>query len=322
MGFELAGFGVVDLLAVVLVVSAILFRLRDTRITKFIPILLFLGVIKVLSSLLSFELLGTLSSVLLVILPVVIAILLREELYEAFITKKERVKRSKEGGTQENLSEEVLAGFSKGIIKSANNNVGVLAVFNKGVDLTQYTETGLDIGAFQVSESSIYTLFATDSDLNSGAVVIEDEYFTHANVRLPKTNNPKAVDTYYDNNRHLAAFGLLEREDVVIVLVSAETGYIRVFYRGKDGKLNVDSLTTLENNVSGIMSVGYLELKRLLQRMLNIKVEKPNAKKSGKDSKGKKGKKGKDEKEKETKEEKQARREREREERRAKKSKK
>ena len=318
LGFEVAGFGVVDLLAVVLVVSAILFRLRDTRITKFIPVLLFLGVIKVASSLLSFELLGTLSSVLLVILPVVIAILLRDELYEAFITQKERVKRSKEGGTQENLSEEVLAGFSKGVIKSANNNVGVLAVFNKGVDLTQYTETGLDIGAFQVSESSIYTLFATDSDLNSGAVVIEDEFFTHANVRLPKTNNPKAVDTYYDNNRHLAAFGLLEREDVVIVLVSAETGYIRVFYRGKDGKLNVDSLTTLENNVSGIMSVGYLELKRLLQRMLNIKVEKPTVKK-GKDSKGKKGK---DAKEKETKEEKQARREREREERRAKKSKK
>lgn len=317
MGFEVAGFGILDLLAVVLVVSIILFRLRDTRITKFIPVLIFLGIIKVVSSLISFELLGQLSSVLLLVLPVLIAILLREELYEAFITSKERKKRVKEGGTQENLSEEVLAGFSKGIIQSANDGVGVLAVFNKGVELGKYTETGLDIGALKVSESSIYTLFASGSELNTGAVIIEDEYFTHANVRLPKTSNPKALDTYYDNNRHLAAFGLLEREDVVIVLVSAETGYIRVFYRGKDGKLNVDNLTTLENNVSGIMSVGYLELKRLLQRMLNIKIEKSVPKKGEKKG-GKKGNSGKG-KEKESKEERQARRDRERAERKAKK---
>jgi len=277
--------------------------------------LVFLGIVKVLSTVFSLELLGILSSVMLVILPVVIAILLRDELYDAIILSKERVKRSKEGGTQENLSEEMLASFSKGIVKSANDNVGVLAVFNKGIDLSKYSETGIDIGAFQVSEESTYTLFSDKSELKNGAVIIEDEFYTHANVRLPKTNNGKVLDTYYDNNRHLAAFGLLEKEDVVIVLVSAESGYIRVFYRSKDGKLNVDNLTTFENNVSGVVSVGYVELKRLLQRMLNIKVEKPKPKKDNK-GKGKGKSNGKKErKPKETKEEKRARREKERAER-------
>lgn len=308
-----SGLNYVDVGIVLGVITLILFRLKDTRIKVFIPILIFLGILKVVSSVFSLELLGILSSVLLIILPVVIAIVLREDLYEAIVLNKERVQRSKEGGKQENLSEEMLAGFSKGVIKAANTGVGVLAVFNKGVDLSKYTETGIDIGAFKVGEQSVYTLFAENSELNKGAVIIEDEFFTHGNVRLPKTGNGKALDTYYDNNRHLAAFGLLELEDVVVVLVSAETGYIRVFYRGKDGKLNIDSLTTIENNVSGVMSVGYVELKRLLQRMLNIKVEKVQPKKKGKVKQ--------DTKPKETKEERKLRRDKEREQSRAKRGK-
>lgn len=303
----LSGLNYIDVGIVLGVVTLILFRLKDTRIKAFIPILIFIGILKVVSSIFGLELLGVLSSVLLIVLPVVITVILREDLYEAIVLSKERVKRSKEGGKQENLSEEMLAGFSKGVVKSANTGVGVLAVFNKGVDLSKYTETGLDIGALKVGEQSIYTLFADNSELNKGGVIIEDEFFTHANVRLPKTNNGKALDTYPDNNRHLAAFGLLEREDVVVVLVSAETGYIQVFYRGKDGKLTVDRLTTLENNVSGVMSVGYVELKRLLQRMLNIKVEKVQPKKK---VKGKTK-----EKPKESKEERQLRRDKERAER-------
>lgn len=308
--------GIADIASVVIVILLALIMLKINEVKTLTPVILFFVAITVLSNVFDLQLLGLLSKVLLFSLPVIIVVLFREELRDRLITQKERKKRAKDGGTQENLREDTLVEFSKAVIRASRNGLGLVAVFNKGIDLSEYTKLGIDLGALKLGEETVYSVFSKDSLIGEGAVIIEDEFMTLANVRLPSTKNATVLNRYETNGRILGAIGLVEREPVVIVTVSSETGVIGIIYKDKEDKLRVEQVTTIDNTTSGMYSVGHVDLKRILQMALELKVNKVKPKGKGKGKSGNKTKTKTNNSKKLSKEERNAQREKEREQRR------
>ena len=76
----------------------------------------------------------------------------------------------------------------------------------------------------QISQALIESVFAKESPLHDGAMLIDNLKILEASVILPvseQTELPKSVGL-----RHRAAIGITERTNVVSIVVSEETGAI------------------------------------------------------------------------------------------------
>lgn len=136
----------------------------------------------------------------------------------------------------------------KGLFKSESKNIleeickaaeqlsarkwGALICFERDVGLDHIIETGKKLGA-EVSSEALVTIFAPNTPLHDGAVVIQNDFITAAGCTLPLTQNPVFHQSY--GTRHKAAVGMSEESDSVVLVISEETGRISVAY---DGILN------------------------------------------------------------------------------------
>ena len=107
--------------------------------------------------------------------------------------------------------------------------IGALIAFEREASLIDITRTGKTIGGL-VSSELIATIFAHQSPLHDGAVVIRDDRLVAAGCALPHSENPGIAVT--TGMRHRAALGLSERTDAVCVVVSEETGGMTLAFEG------------------------------------------------------------------------------------------
>ncbi|UCE05829.1 MAG: diadenylate cyclase CdaA [bacterium] len=124
------------------------------------------------------------------------------------------------------------------IVKSAmelsKRGFGGLLVLVRNAGIKSIIETGQIIQA-KVSAPLIVSIFNPRSPLHDGAIVIQNDVIEAAQCILPLSQNP-AISSQY-GTRHLAALGLSEESDAVIVVVSEETGKVSLAY---EGTLNTD----------------------------------------------------------------------------------
>jgi diadenylate cyclase len=107
---------------------------------------------------------------------------------------------------------------------------GTLVVFSLRVNIKNFIETGTRLNA-EISSSLIVTIFEFDTPLHDGAVIIQNNRIAAAGCFLPlseQTNIRKSFGT-----RHRAALGMSEQSDVVILVVSEESGAISLAFDGK-----------------------------------------------------------------------------------------
>ena len=116
---------------------------------------------------------------------------------------------------------------------------GMLVVFSRRVNIKSYIETGIRLNA-DISSSLIVTIFEFDTPLHDGAVIIHNNYIAAAGCFLPLSEQANIKKSF--GTRHRAALGMSEQSDVVILVVSEETGAMSLVF---DGKLYYD-LSTLE----------------------------------------------------------------------------
>ncbi|MGL4209201.1 MAG: diadenylate cyclase, partial [Candidatus Adiutrix sp.] len=93
----------------------------------------------------------------------------------------------------------------------AEKRIGALIVFERGVALGEYIETGGQIGA-QVSDRLLLALFHTSSPLHDGAIVIQDGRLAAAGCFLPLLPSEDNVSRFF-GTRHRAAIGLSRETD-------------------------------------------------------------------------------------------------------------
>ena len=108
---------------------------------------------------------------------------------------------------------------------------GALIVVDLGSDLRpeDFLNAGITIDA-QLSSELLLNLFASDTPLHDGAVVIKGSRIISAGVILPLSR--QGISRY--GTRHLAALGITERFDrCICVVISEETGTLSLANQGR-----------------------------------------------------------------------------------------
>ena len=127
------------------------------------------------------------------------------------------------GNAVGNIEAENLATIIDAARTIASDFNGALIVIRKQDDLSQYTETGVQMQAY-ISKQLLLSIFSQYSALNEGAVIIADGKIVAARCVLP-VNEEVEVPTSM-GFRHRAALGMSEATDAAVIVISEQTGRI------------------------------------------------------------------------------------------------
>lgn len=117
---------------------------------------------------------------------------------------------------------------------------GSLIVFEGANSLDKYIESGEIIDA-EISVKLILTIFDNRSLLHDGAVIIRNNRIYACKVVLPLSENLEYTREH--GTRHLAAIGISEQTDSVVIITSEETGRISMARHGlMEYNLGLDEL--------------------------------------------------------------------------------
>ena len=133
--------------------------------------------------------------------------------------------------------------LAKAILRMGRKRVGALIVFGRNVNLEGVISGGVLLDAY-VSQALIESIFAKESPLHDGAMLIDNGKIISAGVILPVSESqdlPKSSGL-----RHRAGVGVTEKAGVSTFIVSEESGNISYAHEGKlETKLDEDRLRKL-----------------------------------------------------------------------------
>lgn len=128
----------------------------------------------------------------------------------------------------------------QGVEMLSNHKIGALIVIERDSSLDEYTESGIQLNAHLTSEL-IGCLFWPGSPTHDGAIIVRGNEILTAGCLLPLTNS--TVSDTRLGTRHMAALGLSEETDAMVIIVSEETGTISIAREGNLTRfLNRDAL--------------------------------------------------------------------------------
>lgn len=116
----------------------------------------------------------------------------------------------------------------------SKSRFGAIIVIERRVGLAGLIEGGTRLDA-QLSARVLQTIFFPGTALHDLAVVIRGTVIQAAGVQLPMADADEMPDPSF-GARHRAAVGLSKECDALIVVVSEETGKIRLVERGRLGE--------------------------------------------------------------------------------------
>lgn len=218
---------VVDIALVALVIYNLLLLIRGTRAVQMLLGIIFIVLAYYFSGAAKLLTLQELLANFLLVLPVAIIVLFQQEIRHALASFGRNPLWGL--GTQRKIesmiNEVVLAATTL-----ADRTVGALIVIQRLEGLRNYIENGVAIDA-QVSYDLLINLFAPETPLHDGAVIVQQDRIAAAACFLPLTLNPELSKT--SGSRHRAALGISEEADALSVVVSEETGAISVAINGE-----------------------------------------------------------------------------------------
>ncbi len=107
---------------------------------------------------------------------------------------------------------------------------GALLVLEQQTGLKEYCESGTMMHA-DISEELLISIFSVASPLHDGAVIVRERRIEAAGCLLPLAEQSLMHGRL--GTRHRAALGLSEQTDAVVVVVSEQTGAVRIARSGK-----------------------------------------------------------------------------------------
>ncbi|MBQ7793263.1 MAG: diadenylate cyclase CdaA [Clostridia bacterium] len=150
----------------------------------------------------------------------------------------ERMGRSKAGriidivsgqGENENKTMHVIDELCEAAANLSRSKTGALVVIERDTRLGDVIRTGSVVNA-DVSAALIENIFAPNTPLHDGAVIVRGDRIHTAGCLLPLTSNPNLSREL--GTRHRAALGVSEASDAMVVVVSEETGKISIAING------------------------------------------------------------------------------------------
>ena len=159
--------------------------------------------------------------------PVILAIIFQSDIKRALFSFW---KRHKSGDSDNQDVSTTVDELSKGLHELAERRIGALIVIIRQMSIDHLVQVGTEIDA-KVTSELLNSIFLPYSPIHDGAVIIQREKITSAGCILPLSQNPDIAKSF--GTRHRAALGISEQTDVLVLVVSEETGKISIVHEGK-----------------------------------------------------------------------------------------
>jgi len=222
---------IVDILAVSYIVYKVLMITRETRAWQLIKGIFFVLAAARVSELLGFSMLQYILDHTIQYIALAIIVVFQPELRRAL----EQIGRSRFYGLFSNFSDENLqvSNMIEALVSAAGRlseeRTGALIVIEGDTKLGDMMDEGTELDS-KVSWGLLLNIFAGDTPLHDGAVIIRENRIKAAACYLPLAKStviPKELGT-----RHRAAIGISEISDALALVVSEETGQISIAVEG------------------------------------------------------------------------------------------
>lgn len=241
---HLSSFKLKDLVDIILVAVGIYYLLiiiKGTRAMRIALGIIFLVVLSSLSETYKLETIHYILSNFFAYLVIALIILFQSEIRRALAQFGKNPFKKVNYKTDESLK--TLEEISLAASLMGAKRIGGIILLEREQGLRNYIESGRKIESL-VNYDILLSIFNTSSPLHDGAVIIQDNRIAAASCFLPLTTNPQLSTSL--GTRHRATIGITEETDTVAVIISEETGAIRVSQFGKISKpLNAKNLMKL-----------------------------------------------------------------------------
>jgi diadenylate cyclase len=222
--------GAIDLIIVFAIVYTLLRMARRTRAWPIMIAIVIFVAGYFLSDIFQLTTLHWILKWMIPLAPVAVVILLFPELRNFL----EEIGRLGFWGSRFALLGEAAISRLIGEVSSAAGNLskkrtGALIVLERDVGLVEYIETGTRTDSV-VSSQLLETVFCVATPVHDGAAIIRGLRILAVGCVLPLSGNMTVFSSAH--TRHLAALGVSERSDAVVVVVSEETGMISLCVGG------------------------------------------------------------------------------------------
>lgn len=221
----------IDLIIVSYVIYKLLILIRDTRAWQLVKGIIFVLLAARISEVLGLRTFQLMLDSTIQYIALAAVVLFQPELRRGL----EQIGRSRligYFGVTDN-KEVVVSNMVESIVSAAEifsaSKTGALIVIEGNTKLGDIMDEGVEIDS-KVSVSLILNIFAPDTPLHDGAVIIRDTRIKAAACYLPLAKStfiPKELGT-----RHRAAIGISEVSDALAIIVSEETGQISIANEG------------------------------------------------------------------------------------------
>ena len=128
---------------------------------------------------------------------------------------------------QQRETVEVLA---ETVFELSNKHLGALIAVERGIEIQSQIESGVEMDS-KFSPELVVTIFHPKTPLHDGGLIVRGDRIASAACIFPVSQRQDL-----DRNlglRHRAAIGLSEESDVVVIIVSEETGVVSLSHRGR-----------------------------------------------------------------------------------------
>jgi uncharacterized protein (TIGR00159 family) len=222
---------VIDVAAVAVILYNLLLLIRGTRAVQTLLGLAFVGLLYFVAKFAELATLKKILESLLFLLPVAAIILFQQEIRRALANfgRNPLWGLAKQQKVESTFHEIVLASTTL-----AARRIGALIVVERLEGLRNFIENGIPLDA-RVDYNLLITIFAPDTPLHDGAVIIQEDRIAAAACFLPLAFDPEIATEL--GTRHRAALGISQETDALAIVVSEETGTISV---AVDGELTRD----------------------------------------------------------------------------------
>lgn len=210
-----------------LVVYNVLLLIRGTGGVRILVGILVLAGTAWIAAVLRLDTLQASLNYLLPALPVVIVVLFQNQIRRALarVGRNPLLRLTTDQTGESGIHEIVIAAQALCL-----RRLGALIVIERVDGLRDYAENGIALDA-EISYDLLLTLFARDTPLHDGAVIVQKDRIAAAACFLPLTTS--AGVSIEHGTRHRAAIGMTEETDAVVVVVSEETGRISIAHEGR-----------------------------------------------------------------------------------------
>ena len=129
----------------------------------------------------------------------------------------------------------------------SKKKIGALIAIERQISLKPYAESGVLLES-KLNTDILTTIFMPNTALHDGGVIIKEGRIVAGACLFPLSESPRISKSL--GTRHLAAIGLTEETDAVVVVVSEETGIVSIAVGGKlTQDLDKDTLARVLKNL-------------------------------------------------------------------------